>query len=413
VKGSNPISRGFQRKPKNHWLCWAVLCVASCGAAQQGQTGDAEPARDSPIQLIPRTKEQREERYFAQHRLMLNVQVSDSSGKPVPGLKPEDFSVLDEGQSKKIANFRAIDDGALARAHVLIVIDSLNNSSRGLAYERREIERFLHSSGSTLPYPTSLISLSKSGDGRDREATRDVNELLRELGEMAKNLHPVDCLEDRRNAAMDAKSFVINSADQGIAHQREQAAEEMGACLNERFTHSLAALTGLARAQADVPGRVILIWIGQGWPTLSGPHFTPDTPHLRQNHFDLLVQLSTALREAQITLDSLSWPEFGTDRKLDKLDLVALQRGTPTAAEATTSSLALPVIAYQTGGQVFDREKGLAADLARCFADADSYYVLSIDSSPSANTDEYHHLTVTTTRPGLTVRAVTGYYAQP
>jgi hypothetical protein len=119
------------------------------------------------------------------------------------------------------------------------------------------------------------------------------------------------------------------------------------------------------------------------------------------------------LREAQITLDSLSWPEFGTDRKLDKLDLVALQRGTPTAAEATTSSLALPVIAYQTGGQVFDREKGLAADLARCFADADSYYVLSIDSSPSANTDEYHHLTVTTTRPGLTVRAVTGYYAQP
>ncbi len=169
----------------------------------------------------------------------------------------------------------------------------------------------------------------------------------------------------------------------------------------------------MAKLQVDVPGRVILIWIGQGWPTLSGPHFAPDTPHLRQNHFDNLVELSTALREAQMTLDALSWPEFGTDRKLDKVDLVALERGTPSAAQASTSSLALPVIAYQSGGQIFEHEKGLAADLAHCFADADSYYVLSMDSAPSANTDEYHHLTVMTALPGLTVRAVTGYYAQP
>ena len=398
--------------PKDYWACWAVLCFASFCAAQHGPAGHPEPVRDSNIQLIPRTKEQREQHYLAQHRLMLNVQVSDSGGKPAPGLKVEDFSVLDEGQSQKIANFRAVDDGASARAHVLIVIDSLNNSSRGYAYERREIEKFLRSSGSKLRYPTSLISLSKTEDGRAREATRDVDLLLKQLAEMTKGAHPVDCLENWNNAAMDAKSIAA-SIDNSIALRRDKMAEGMATCLNERFTRSIAALTRLARAQVDVPGRVILIWIGQGWPNLSGPHFAPDTPHLRQNHFDILVQLLTALREAQMTVDAPSWPEFGSDRKLEKVDLVALERGTPTAAEASTSSLALPVIAYQTGGQVFEHEKGLAADLARCFADADSYYALSIDSAPSANTDEYHHLTVTTTRPGLTVRAVTGYYAQP
>jgi hypothetical protein len=139
--------------PKNHWVCWVVLCIASISTAQQGQLGNSAPVRDSDIQLIPRTKEQREERYLAQHRLMLNVQVSDPGGKPAHGLKAEDFSLLDEGQSQKIANFRAVDDGASARAHVLIVVDSLNNSSRGLAYEHKEIETFLRSGGKTLRYP--------------------------------------------------------------------------------------------------------------------------------------------------------------------------------------------------------------------------------------------------------------------
>jgi VWFA-related protein len=277
--------------PKNHLACWAVLCIASSCAAQQGQTGDSEPARDSHIQLIPRTKEQREERYLAQHRLVLNVQVTDSSGKPVPGLKAEDFSVLDEGQSQKIANFRAIDDGALARAHVLIVIDSLNNSSRVFAYERKEIEKLLRSNGNTLRYPTSLISLSRSEDGRAREATSDVDVLLKELSEMTKNVHPVDCLEDWHNAGMDVRSMAITSVDNSIAQRRDKMAEGMAACLNERFTRSIAALTRLAKLQVDVPGRVILIWIGQGWPTLSGTHFAPDTPNLGQNHFDNLVEL--------------------------------------------------------------------------------------------------------------------------
>ncbi len=212
--------------PKNHLACWAVLCIASFCAAQQGQTSDAEPARDSHIQLIPRTKEQREERYLAQHRLMLNGQVSDSSGKPVLGLKTEDFNLLDEGQSRRIANFRAIDDGALARAHVLILIDSLNNSSRGFTYERKEIEKFLRSSGNTLRYPTSLISLSRSEDGRAREATRDVDVLLKELGEMTKGVHPVDCLENWHNAAMDAKSIAA-SIDNSIAQRRDKMAEGM------------------------------------------------------------------------------------------------------------------------------------------------------------------------------------------
>ncbi len=399
--------------PRNHRMFWAVVFVASFCAAQPGPPGEAAPAQDSHIQLIPRTKEQREERYQAQHRIVLNVQVTDPSGKLVTGLKPEDFNVLDESQAQKISSFRSIDDGARARAHVLIVIDSLNNSSRGLAYERMEIEKFLRSNGSSLRYPTSLVSLSRSEDGQAGKPLRSVDELLSELSQMAKNIHPVDCLEDWHNAAMDARSIAITAVDQSIAHRRDELAEGMGACLNERFTHSITALVRLAKLQVDVPGCLILIWIGQGWPTLSGPHFAPDTPHLIQNHFDNLVELSTALREAQITLDAVSWPDFGTDRKLDEVDLAKFQGGTPSADLATAASLALPVIAYQSGGRIYDHEKGLAADLARCFSDADSYYVLSIDSAPAAKVDEYHRLTITAARPELTVRAVTGYYAQP
>lgn len=55
----------------------------------------------------------------------------------------------------------------------------------------------------------------------------------------------------------------------------------------------------------------------------------------------------------------------------------------------------------------------LATGINRCIADAQAYYVLSFDSAPTENADEYHALTVTTHKSGTKVRASAGYYAEP
>src|SRR5579863_7724374 len=42
-------------------------------------------------------------------RIHLDVTVTDAAGKPVPGLDPSDFRLLDDGQPRKILSFRSFD----------------------------------------------------------------------------------------------------------------------------------------------------------------------------------------------------------------------------------------------------------------------------------------------------------------
>lgn len=160
------------------WLCWVLACLGMVCAAQQDPATQppTTPAGDAPIQLIPRTRQEREDRYNRLHRVLLNVQVTDSSGRPVRGLRQDDFSVFDNHQVQKVATFRAIEDGASAKAHVLLVIDTLNNTARELAYERKEIEKFLRSGPAAVRYPISFVTLVH-GEAVVERASRNVGSL--------------------------------------------------------------------------------------------------------------------------------------------------------------------------------------------------------------------------------------------
>ena len=136
-----------------------------------------------------------------------------------------------------------------------------------------------------------------------------------------------------------------------------------GADLDQRFSLSIPALASLAAEQVDVPGRVILVWIGPGWPMLSGPGFLPDTPETQRNFFAHIVGLSTALREAQITLDMVSSPKMLRDAGLDADYYQAFLDGVPSVSQANAANMALPVLAYQSGGQVLADSNDLTAEI--------------------------------------------------
>jgi hypothetical protein len=68
----------------------------------------------------------------------------------------------------------------------------------------------------------------------------------------------------------------------------------------------VTALENIVHQQAVAPGRVILIWIGPAWPLLYNNGFPPDDDGLKRRLFDNLVGVSSALREAQVSLDMLT-----------------------------------------------------------------------------------------------------------
>jgi VWFA-related protein len=371
----------------------------------RGTSGESTaPAPFPSVGLIPRSPADRERAIQAERHILLNVFVTDASGKPVTGLKQEDFTLLDDQQPRKIASLQAVKgSAAIAPVHVMLMLDTLNNSSASVASERRGVEKLLGQNQGRLPYPVSIVHLSGSGTSAS-QPTRDGNALIDELRMIPNDIHSRD-----QEPSPGIQTFGGTIGPSKIISQANPLAKD----LNQRFTQSIPALARLAKEQQGIPGRVILVWIGPGWPPLSGPGFLPDTPEMQRNFFAYIVDLSNELREAQMTLDAVSSPNMLRDAGLRSDYYRAFLNGVPTASQANSGNLALPVLAYQSGGQVLEESKDIAADIDGCIADAESYYVLSFDSSAAAKPDEYHSLQVIVNKPGLTARTNTAYYAQP
>jgi VWFA-related protein len=372
----------------------------------QANASQSTAPASNPARLVPRTAEDRERTFRAEHHVILNVFVADASGNPVTGLKQEDFTLLDDQQPQTIASFKAMTGSAvMAPAHVLLMLDSLNNSASTIAYARKDLENFLGQNHGSLAYPVSIARLTDSGVSAGKPS-RDGNALIADLRMLPNDIH----VKIRAQGPPPSVTTVGRTFD---PTKSITSYDPMTEDLNQRFTLSVPAVASLAAQQEDVPGRVILVWIGPGWPLLSGPGFLPDTPDMKRNFFAHIVSLSTALREAQMTLDVVASPRMLRDAGLGEDYYLPFLNGVETVAQANSANLALPVLAYQSGGQVLEESKDLAADIDKCNADLGSYYVLSFDSVPAAEPDQYRSLQVKVNRPGLTVRTNAAYYAQP
>jgi VWFA-related protein len=362
------------------------------------------------VTLIPRSHEERERRYQAEHHVILNAFVSDATGKPVRGLKQEDFTLLDNGQPHALTSFRQVKGSVgIAPVRVVLMLDAVNNSPRDIANDLKGVEQFLRQGPAQLDYETSTALLSGSGVSFGRPS-RNRGDLIGELQALTKEVHLFDCTGEGGGSEQVFATFNLQG---GISVAEGQHQDEKSGCLNARFLQSVSALKSFATEQQDLPGRVILIWIGRGWPLLSAREFRPDTAALRQNFFDNLVALSNALREAQVTLDTVFSPDLFRTIDLRSDHDNAYFNGVPDEDQVTASSLGLQVLAHQSGGLILIDRKDLGEEIAQCIADAESYYAMSFDSPPAAGPGEFHSIQVKMNKPGLKVRTNTVYYAEP
>jgi VWFA-related protein len=323
-------------------------------------------------------------------------------------LEAEDFALLDHGQSQEITSVRAIrGDVPSARVHGILVLDAMNNNAKNLGIERKGVERFLEQNQGRLPFPVSLAALSSSGMHLG-QPSMDAGALIVELKGLDSSLHVTDCA-DSNNFYVDSPNLVALPGTVSSARTDNRA----GDCLNSSFEVSVSSLSRLARSEADVPGRLILVWIGPGWPRLTGSQFKPDTQARKRNFFDYLVELSTALREAQITVDEVSSPEL-TRVGEGQIDFEKGSfQGVLSEDQASAASMSLAIFARQSGGRILDEDRNLPSHIAACFADGELYYSLSFNSGNGSTATDLHTLQVQVKRPGVTARTYTGYYSQP
>lgn len=320
----------------------------------------------------------------ADHRISLDVVVTDKAGSAVSGLTQQDFTLLDDKQPRGITSFHATDGTSRATdpaLQVIFVIDAVNTGVQSVSYGRMQLSRFLREDGGRLAVPTSLVIFTDKGTRIQPTPTRDGNELAESLDSNQSGLRVLN-----RSAgfygAEETRGLSLNTIDQ------------------------------LARYEATQPGRKLVLWLSPGWALLTGPNVQL-TPKSEQWLFHTIVALSRELRDAGITLYSIDPLGMNDAGGLRTFYYQSFVKGVTSPKKVENGDLALQVLAVQSGGRVLNSGNDIAREIAECLEDAKAFYTLSFDSPPADHPDEYHDLEVKVDKPGLKARTRTGYYAEP
>jgi len=319
----------------------------------------------------------------ANHRIQLDVVVTDKSGNAFSGLREQDFTILDDNLPAKIMAFHASQPGEPSDPQVqaIILLDAVNGSAQNIIFEAQQVQKFLRQNNGQLPIPMSLVIFTDTATQVQPQPTRDGNTLANDLGSNQPGLRSL-----RRSAGFWGAS--------------------------ERLQLSLQAVERITHYEEKREGRKLLIWISPGWPLLSGPGIQL-TNRDETMLFNSVVYFSQGLREARITMysiDPLGTSDAGSFRAFYYESFL---KGVTSARKVDSGNLALQVLAAQSGGLVLNSSNDLQKLLAKPLTDAKAFYTLSFDAPPADHPDEYHALQVKVDKPGLVARTRTGYYAEP
>ena len=295
-----------------------------------------------------------------------DVVVTDAQGKPQSGLTARDFSIRDDEQAESIKSFRAYDgtnDKGEPPAQILLVLDLVNTTAEEMPGLRRQLASFLREDNGQLAHPVSLIKFLPTELDIQAEPSSDGNGLAQSV--------------DRLQALTEAQDI-------------------------DPFGGSLEALGAIVDAEADKPGRKLLIWVGDGWPT---PNVLGQTASARDEdlNWSTLVSVLNKLREEHMVL-------FGGHA--GELAHMGGAQGIRSAAQMNLGNLGLEALAVRSGGSGFlsPLGVGLAGAMDKMVEEAGPYYRITFTASHADDHDTYHAIEVSVNRPGLTAHASEGYF---
>ena len=308
-------------------------------------------------------------------RFHLDVVVTDSAGKPVPGLSEKDFKLFDDGRERTIASFASI-DGVTAQTdpapQMIIVIDAVNNGFIEMGFIRQGLEKFLRENEGRLAQPTTLVRLVPSGIQYLSQPTRDGNALAAIVEGVGPSVRP---------RGLDAMLISIN------------------------------ALTAIAKKELNQPGRKLLVWLGPGWPTPGPPQgtFSAVDERNQRAYAGAAMQLAKLLHDARMVLyGGYSGADFYMRDALKPMKKIS---------DVDGRVLRLNVLAIKSGGRgelpETNRDSVVTEVLDHFAAEVNSFYEISFKPPKTKTADEFHELRVEMKRPGLTARTMTGYYDEP
>jgi VWFA-related protein len=397
-------------------LAVAVLVAVSCAvalAAQQPPTPPAEAVQQPPVSFLVEV-----------NYVEVDAFVTDAQGNVVTNLTSSDFEVLEDGKPQKVASFSLVDipiqraDRALfttapveadvqTNAQVegrvyLIVLDDYHTDPTRAPRVRAAARRFIEQSFGVNDLAAVVYTSGRANDSQ--EFTNNPRRLIAAIDKFTGRKFRSATVQQLENIRVDPATGALGPGPDMDADERAFRARTV-----------MATVRKLADFMAGVRGRrKAVLLIGEG---------------VDYDIFQAVGQLgSTASAVIQDTHDAIAAATRG-NVSLYTIDPRGLATGTedligvsstlPDQGVGTSSIMSeqrraqdsLRVLAANTGGFASVNRNDMDTAFDRIVAENSSYYMLGYYATNERRDGRFRKLDVRVKRPGLRVRARSGYYA--
>jgi len=394
--------------------------------------------------------------------VLVDVVVTDKSGKPVPGLKAEDFTLQEKGKNQKVTFFTSAAPKAQVTAPTLppgiysnqpeyrspggpisvIVLDALNTPFKDQAYARLQMLLFVREQYQR-GQRTAVLTLTNSL-GVLQDFTGDSEVLLQALQKYRPQEpqssttvlpRPPSQSSDRGPAAQQAANAMA---------QRIQAFQDIQvAYIDERRIQvTLEGMRGLARFLGGIPGRKSVIWVTASFPfsiipenkAVTDAEMAESLPTISQlslgtrasgtvasahrtSHLQEIREVSAQLSSAQVAIypvdarGLISGME-GTmedlpSRRFRSMDESALSN----ISDVTASQETMKEMARETGGIAYVNQNEIKQGVAVAMDDAVASYTIGYYPEDKKWDGKYRTIKVKVSRDSVDCRYRKGYFA--
>ena len=355
--------------------------------------------------------------------VQVDAVVTDSSGKPVTDLKPEDFEVLQDGKRQQITNFSYISthDPAAAkpkpaatakksappvpparikpqdiRRTIALVVDDLGLSFDSMARVRGSLKKFVD----TEMQPGDLVATIRTGAG--------IGALQQFTADKRMLYAAIDRVKFNAMGRVGVSSFAPLGGG-----------EEMGAAAmeerNEIFSvGTLGAIRYVVNGLRELPGRKSVVLFSENLKLFNADGMS-------QRVMDEVRHLTDAANRSSVVIYSIdprglqvhSLTAADDTRGMNQRQLarVPIQR----AAEEFHSRDGMALLAQDTGGLFLYDRNDIDGMLREVIADSEGYYLIGYhpDAStfdPRTGQPKFHKVAVHVKRAGLHVRTRSGFF---
>ena len=336
-------------------------------------------------------------------RVVVDVVVTDSSGKPVSGLSRDDFSIVEDGKPQHIRSFDVHDfdpisdslpkpPGSLpANTFVnvpsgpergplyVLLLDLLNIAVEDQPVAREQLSKFVRSKPLGTRFAVFVLS---DGLYLVQGFTEDRNRLADAVDPKNPHSHLPRIFLDAEN--------------------------------NQAYFSTTRALVQIAKFLADLPGHKNVIWVSSSFPAALMPGSDPTTEGLNSN--EEIKEATDTLARGQIAVYPVdvrgavgthvtTRPASGPagQAMMTKTDSPALNATYMTEEE----------IAHETGGRAFYSTNDVATALAEATEIGGHYYTLTYSPSNQNYNGKLRHINVELSKRGYHLAYRRAYYGNP